>query len=94
MSNTEDRNYRLTRKGQVTIPKEIRKHLGVSEGEAVRFEVESDGDVVIRRASAPEEAESYEERVRKAVEWARENVDWGGMTPEEYLDLIRDRPEV
>jgi len=94
MSDTKDRDYRLTRKGQVTIPKDIRKHLGVCEGEAVRFEVEPDGDVVIRRASVPEAAESYEERVRKAVEWARENVDWGGITPEEYLDVIRDRPEV
>jgi AbrB family looped-hinge helix DNA binding protein len=94
MSNTKDRNYRLTRKGQVTIPKEIRKHLGVSEGEAVRFEVEPDGDVVIRRASAPEEAESYEERVRKAVEWAQEHVDWGGMTADEYIELMCERAEV
>ena len=94
MSNTEDRNYRLTQKGQVTVPKAIRKHLGVSEGEAVRFEIEPDGDVVIRRASALEECESYEERVRKAVEWAKDNVDWGGMTADEYIELMCDRAEV
>lgn len=94
MSNTVDRDYRLTRKGQVTIPKEIRKHLGVSEGESVRFEIEPDGNVVIRRASEQEQPESYEERVRKAVEWAQEHIDWGGMTADEYIELMCDRAEV
>ena len=35
---------RLTQKGQVTIPKEIRSHLGLKPRDLVRFEL--DGDVV------------------------------------------------
>jgi AbrB family looped-hinge helix DNA binding protein len=39
----------VTSKGQITIPAEIRQHLGVREGDKLRMTVESDGRVVIRR---------------------------------------------
>lgn len=90
MSNTEGRDYRLTKKGQVTVPKNVREHLGVSEGEAVRFEVEPDGDVVIRKSEANPSKDAHEERMRKAIEAAQAHVDLQGMTPEEYMIWIRD----
>lgn len=37
----------LTSKGQTTIPKEIRRHLGLKPGDKVRFMIEEDGRVVI-----------------------------------------------
>ena len=37
----------ITRKGQVTIPKEIRNHLNAKEGEKVRFFLRGD-DVVLK----------------------------------------------
>ncbi len=42
---------RLTIKGQVTIPKEIRDFLGLTEGSsAVNFEIAEDGSVRVTRA--------------------------------------------
>ena len=38
----------LTTKGQVTIPKEIREHLGVDTGDRLSFVVQEDGTVVVK----------------------------------------------
>lgn len=40
----------VTSKGQVTIPAEVRTALGVSQGDAVSFELRKDGSVVLRIA--------------------------------------------
>lgn len=41
----------VTSKGQTTIPKEVRKHLGISAGDRLDFFVSSDGVVYIRPAT-------------------------------------------
>jgi AbrB family looped-hinge helix DNA binding protein len=38
----------LTSKGQITIPKEIREHLGVDAGDRLNFEPRSGGDVLVQ----------------------------------------------
>jgi AbrB family looped-hinge helix DNA binding protein len=38
---------RVTSKGQVTIPKPIRDHIGIEPGSAVEFELATDGRVVL-----------------------------------------------
>lgn len=38
----------LTTKGQVTIPKEVREHLGVDTGDRLSFVVQRDGTVIVR----------------------------------------------
>lgn len=40
----------VTRKGQVTVPKQIRDALGINAGTQVAFEVNKDGEVVLRKA--------------------------------------------
>ncbi len=37
----------LTTKGQVTIPKEVREHLGVDTGDRLSFLVQEDGTVIV-----------------------------------------------
>jgi antitoxin PrlF len=41
----------LTSKGQVTIPKQVRDHLGLSAGDRVEFVVEEDGSVTVKPVS-------------------------------------------
>jgi antitoxin PrlF len=38
----------LTTKGQVTIPKEVRRHLGVDTGDRLSFVVQEDGTVIVK----------------------------------------------
>jgi antitoxin PrlF len=38
----------LTTKGQVTIPKAVRKHLGVDTGDRLSFVVQDDGTVIVK----------------------------------------------
>lgn len=38
----------LTTKGQITIPREVRDHLGVDAGDRLSFTVQNDGSVVVR----------------------------------------------
>jgi len=40
----------VTTKGQVTIPKRFRDHLGIRPGSAVTFQLAESGEVVVRRA--------------------------------------------
>lgn len=40
---------RVTSKGQVTIPQDVRRRLGITAGSEVEFEVEDDGVRLVRR---------------------------------------------
>jgi len=45
--------HQVTVKGQVTIPKGVREHLGIRPGSGVEFEVGANGDVLLRKAGRP-----------------------------------------
>jgi len=38
----------LTSKGQITLPRQVRQHLGVETGDAVDFVIGADGEVRVR----------------------------------------------
>jgi antitoxin PrlF len=42
----------VTRKGQVTIPKPVRDHLGIGPGSQIAFRRSDDGSIVIEKADA------------------------------------------
>lgn len=42
--------HQVTVKGQVTIPKRVREHLGIQPGSGVEFEVDAKGEVLLRKA--------------------------------------------
>jgi antitoxin PrlF len=43
---------RVTRKGQITIPKRVREHLALEPGNVVEFEVAGDGRIVLIKQGA------------------------------------------
>lgn len=47
----------ITKQGQITIPKEIRKRMGIKKGDMVQFMVTVNGNVVIKRMEFDEELE-------------------------------------
>jgi AbrB family looped-hinge helix DNA binding protein len=46
----EEKTTRITRKGQVTIPKELRAEFGLEEGDEIRWEKAEDG-IRVRKAT-------------------------------------------
>ncbi len=72
-------SHRLTIKGQVTIPKEIRDFLGLEEGcSCVEFVVEADGSVSVRKAGEkPRSSRSSVQTVRKPVHGVRTRAHGG-----------------
>ena len=79
---------RVTTKGQVTIPKQIRDHLGIGPGSEVEFVPTDDG----ARLVAVDENLSEEEtsrRFREALDRMEGTLDLGGMTTEEYMEWLR-----
>ena len=62
----------ITRKGQVTIPVEIRRKFGLNEGDLVLFS-EIDGQIVLAPATAPVLATA--EDLRAVIDGARERDD-------------------
>jgi antitoxin PrlF len=51
---------RVTRKGQVTIPKRVREYLGIEPGSVVEFDVTSDGRIVLIKQGAPPGPDRFE----------------------------------
>jgi AbrB family looped-hinge helix DNA binding protein len=72
---------RVTEKGQVTIPKELRGALGIGAGTEVEFERRDDTIVVRKTRSQPTRGERLVERLR-----GRGDVD---MTTDEIMALTR-----
>ncbi|MEX1008288.1 MAG: AbrB/MazE/SpoVT family DNA-binding domain-containing protein [Acidimicrobiia bacterium] len=72
---------RVTEKGQVTIPKELRDELGIGAGSEVDFE-RSDDTIVIRKATdGPSRGRRLAERLRGRGDVA--------MTTDEIMALTR-----
>ncbi len=75
---------RVTTKGQVTIPKRVRDHLGIRPGTAVEFDVAADGRIVLKKAG----------RKRTGTDWARRvavarRIPTLGLSTEEIMRMTR-----
>ena len=77
---------RITVKGQVTIPKDVRDALGLRPGDLVTFE-ESNGTVTVRKSKAAK-PESFADRLSRARALASPLPL--EMTTDEYMALIRE----
>lgn len=74
----------VTSKGQVTIPKTVREHLGIVPGSQVEFRRVADGGIVIERADG----------ARPQSRFAKARGSAGpGMTTDELMALLRGEPE-
>lgn len=76
---------RVTEKGQVTIPKDIRDRLAIAAGSEVDFVISDEGVMLVKvgdPAPAFENFEAWAESVKGT--W---NLD--GMTPDEYFEWLR-----
>ena len=73
----------VTSKGQVTIPKEVRKTSNISPGSKVVIEVVGDGEAILRKVMPVEPRPDRFDRALGASE-----IKWEGTT-DEYMALIR-----
>jgi antitoxin PrlF len=71
---------RVTRKGQVTIPKRVREYLGIEPGSTVEFEMASDGRIVLVKQGAKPKPSRFA-RVRGTATVK--------MTTDEIMALLR-----
>lgn len=77
---------RVTEKGQVTIPKEIRDRLGIGPGSEVDFIASGGGAMLVKIAEASDPA------IRDFDDWlerVRGTMDLGGMTTDEFMEFLR-----
>ncbi len=72
---------RVTEKGQVTIPKELRDALGIGAGSEVRFERADDTIVISKTGDGPSRGRRLAERLRGRGDVA--------MTTDEIMALTR-----
>jgi antitoxin PrlF len=69
----------VTSKGQVTIPKPVREHLGIVPGSKVEFRCAADGSIVIERADTSEPS-----RLAKLV-----GIVGPGLSTDEIMAITR-----
>lgn len=80
---SDDRTSRISSRGQVVIPKELREKYGLKEGDSVVWE-EKDGKIVLRKADWKDYANEIARKLAEA-----------GVTEEEMLEeLKRARKEM
>lgn len=77
---------KLSTRGQVVIPEEIRNRLGLEPGE--QFVVIGEGDVVVLKSLKPPKLEELKPLLDKVQEAARE----AGVTPEDVEKVIKEAP--
>lgn len=74
----------VTSKGQVTIPKPVRDHLGIGPGSRVDFRRNAEGGILIEKADGP----------RQVSRFAKARGSAGaGMTTDEIMALLRGEVE-
>ncbi|EJJ24991.1 AbrB/MazE/SpoVT family DNA-binding domain-containing protein [Rhizobium sp. CF142] len=76
---------RVTEKGQVTIPKEIRDRLGIVPGSEVEFIAKDDAALLVK-------VTENQSQIRNFEEWAASVeglLDLDGMTTDEYMEWLR-----
>jgi antitoxin PrlF len=74
----------ITSKGQVTIPKPVREHLGIGPGSQVAFRRAADGSVVIEKADGTRQPSRFAKLVGSAG---------AGLSTDELMALLRgDEP--
>lgn len=73
---------RVTKKGQVTIPKPVRDRLGIGPGTHVEFELAEDGRAFLRRLGKRKPKPSRFARMRGTAT--------GGLTTDQIMQLTRD----
>ena len=74
----------VTSKGQVTIPKPVRDHLGIVPGSQVTFRSAADGSIVIEKADGTRPPSRFAKLVGSAGP---------GMSTDELMKLLRGEPE-
>jgi len=74
----------LTSKGQVTIPKAVQDHLGITPGSEVHFKLADNGDVVIEKANGAKPSGRFASLRGSAGP---------GMSTDELMALMRGGPE-
>ncbi|HUH49000.1 MAG TPA: AbrB/MazE/SpoVT family DNA-binding domain-containing protein [Mycoplana sp.] len=81
---------RVTEKGQVTIPRNVRNNLGIVPGSEVEFELQGDS-AVLRRVERS--ADEREREVQELIEHLRRHkgsMALGGLDGDTFYKLLRD----
>jgi AbrB family looped-hinge helix DNA binding protein len=73
---------KMSSKGQIVIPEEIRRQLGLRAG--TQFVVIGEGDVVILRSISPPSMEDFDRQIKKARKAAR----LAGLRPKDVSDAV------
>jgi len=79
---------RMTSKGQVTIPKRMRDHLGLKPGSEVTFEYAGDGQIIIKALDGKKKRLTEAERLEAALAQLRGSAG-PGMSTDELMRLTR-----
>ena len=84
MAAEADMATTVTSKGQVTIPKPVRDHLGIGPGSKIAFRLADDGHIVIERADGTREPSRFA-KLR--------GIAGPGPSTDELMKLLRGEPE-
>ena len=71
---------KVTSKGQVTIPKPVRDHLGIGPGSRIAFRRAADGSIIIEKADGTQQPSRFAKVIGSAGP---------GLSTDEIMSLLR-----
>jgi len=81
---------RVTEKGQVTIPQNVRRHLGIVPGSEVEFELR-EGEALLRPVQLlPDERAREAQELIDHLRRHKGTVNLGGLSADEFYKMLRD----
>lgn len=79
---------RVTSKGQVTIPKDIRDRAGIRPGSEVDFSVENGRVILTGRPCDETEEERRKRDLQEYLDWVEGTLSLG-MSTDEFMEFLR-----
>ena len=78
---------RVRGRGQLTLPKQIRRSAGVNQGDVVTLEVTGPGTIELKVLPRMSLAETFDRwRIEGPIDWAKDRAEWEAAAADDLIE--------
>ena len=78
---------RVRGRGQLTLPKQIRRSAGLNQGDVVTLEVKGPGTIELKVLPRISLAETFDRwRIAGSIDWTKDRTEWEAAAADELIE--------